>query len=57
MFSRILVCLDTSDFADAILPYVIEQAKKFQSKVFLLKVNMALSYLPAYAAIKCRDQD
>ncbi len=51
MFNRILVYLDGSKFAEEILPYVIEQAKSFNSKVFLLKVNIASSYLPAYSAM------
>ncbi|MDD4877226.1 MAG: universal stress protein [Dehalococcoidales bacterium] len=51
MFNRILVYLDGSKFAEEILPYVIEQAKAFNSKVFLLKVNTAPSYLPAYSAM------
>ena len=51
MFKRILVYLDGSKFAEEILPYVIEQAKSFNSKVFLLKVNTVPSYLPAYSAM------
>jgi len=51
MFNRILVYLDGSKFAEGILPYVIEHAKSFNSKVFLLKVNTASSYLPAYSAV------
>lgn len=51
MFNRILVCLDGSDFAESILPYVIEQAKKFDSKVFLLRVNSAFSSLITYSAV------
>lgn len=39
MFNKILVCLDGTDFAEKILPFVIEQATKFGSKVFLLEVN------------------
>lgn len=39
MFSKILVCLDGTEFSENILPCVIEQAAKFGSKVFLLKVN------------------
>lgn len=51
MFNRILVYLDGSKFAEGILPYVIEQAKNLNSKVFLLKVNTASSHLPAYSAM------
>jgi nucleotide-binding universal stress UspA family protein len=39
MFNKILVCLDGTDFSEIILPFVVEQAAKFGSKVFLLKVN------------------
>ncbi|MDD5289041.1 MAG: universal stress protein [Dehalococcoidales bacterium] len=51
MFNRILVYLDGSKFAEEILPYVIEQATSFRSEVFLLKVNTAPQYLPAYSAM------
>ena len=51
MFKKILVYLDGSKFAEGILPYVIEQAKIFNSKVFLLKVNTSLSNLPAYSVM------
>ncbi|MFC1998268.1 universal stress protein [Chloroflexota bacterium] len=37
MFEKILVCLDGSELAEQILPYVTEQAKKFKSKVILLQ--------------------
>jgi nucleotide-binding universal stress UspA family protein len=39
MFKKILVCLDGSDLAEQILPYVKEQAKSFKSTVFLLHVT------------------
>lgn len=51
MINRILVYLDGSKWAEGILPYVIEQAKSFNSKVFILKVNTAPQYLPAYSAM------
>lgn len=38
MFKRILVCLDGSDLAEQVLPYVIEQAKHFNSRVILFEV-------------------
>lgn len=38
MFKRILVCLDGSRFAEQILPYVVEEAQRFASKVILLQV-------------------
>ncbi|MFC1978961.1 universal stress protein [Chloroflexota bacterium] len=37
MFKKILVCLDGSELAEQILPYVSEQAKRFQSKLILLQ--------------------
>jgi nucleotide-binding universal stress UspA family protein len=38
MFEKILVCLDGSSLAEQILPYAIEQALHFHSKVVLLRV-------------------
>lgn len=38
MFKKILVCLDGSSLAEQILPYAIEQALHFHSKVVLLRV-------------------
>lgn len=38
MYSKILVPLDGSDLAEAVLPYVAELAKKFGSRVVLLQV-------------------
>jgi nucleotide-binding universal stress UspA family protein len=38
MFKKILVCLDSSRFAEQILPYVVEEARRFASKVVLLQV-------------------
>jgi nucleotide-binding universal stress UspA family protein len=37
MFEKILVCLDGSELAEQILPYAVEQAKKFKSKVILIQ--------------------
>ena len=37
MFEKILVCLDGSELAEQILPYAVEQAKKFGGKVILLQ--------------------
>ena len=51
MFKRILVYLDGSKLAEGIIPYVVEQAKGFNSKVFLLKVNTVSSLIPFYAAM------
>jgi nucleotide-binding universal stress UspA family protein len=38
MFGKILVCLDGSDLAEKILPYVIQQAEHFESEIVLLRV-------------------
>lgn len=38
MFERILVCLDGSKLAEQILPYAIEEALRFDSKLTLLQV-------------------
>jgi nucleotide-binding universal stress UspA family protein len=38
MFEKILVCLDGSGLSEQILPYAIEQALSFHSKVVLLRV-------------------
>jgi len=38
MFNKILVCLDGSSFAERIIPYVLEEALAFKSKVILLQV-------------------
>lgn len=39
MFKKILACLDGSNLAEQILPYVKAQAKSFKSKVVLLHVT------------------
>jgi nucleotide-binding universal stress UspA family protein len=38
MYNKILVCLDGSGFAEQIIPYVLEEALAFKSKVVLLQV-------------------
>jgi len=38
LFEKILVCLDGSELAEQVLPYAEEQAKRFGSKVILLRV-------------------
>jgi nucleotide-binding universal stress UspA family protein len=38
MYERLLVCLDGSDFAEQILPYLIELASRLGSKMVLLRV-------------------
>lgn len=45
MFEKILVCLDGSSFAEHILPYAMEQARHFGSKIVLLRV------LPTFPAM------
>ena len=40
MFEKILVCLDGSKLAEQILPYAVEQAKRFNSNVVLLQAYM-----------------
>ena len=37
MFDKILVCLDGPELAEQILPYAIEQATKFESKLILVQ--------------------
>ena len=41
MFEKILVCLDGSKVAGQILPYAIEEAIRFRSKLVLLQVTGA----------------
>lgn len=36
MFNKILVCLDGSELAEQIIPFVVEQANRFHSKVVLV---------------------
>jgi len=38
MFEKILVCLDGSELAEQILPYAVEEALHFQSKLVLFQV-------------------
>jgi len=38
MFEKILVCLDGSELAEQILPYVVEEALHFRSNLVLLQV-------------------
>lgn len=53
MFKKILVCLDGSKLAEAILPYAIEQARRFKSELVLfrayfepLPVSLAMPGIP-----------
>lgn len=43
MFEKILVCLDGSILAEQILPYAVEQAKRFNSSMVLLQAYMVSS--------------
>ena len=38
MLKRILVCLDGSKFAEGLLPHAIDRARRFHSKIVLLRV-------------------
>jgi nucleotide-binding universal stress UspA family protein len=38
MFKKILVCLDGSELAEVILPYALEQARRFDSELVLFRV-------------------
>jgi nucleotide-binding universal stress UspA family protein len=38
MFKKIMVCLDGSGFAEQILPYALEQARRFESNIVLCRV-------------------
>ncbi len=46
MFEKILVCLDGSELAEQILPYVVEQARQFKSKVVLLQIITPSRVMP-----------
>ena len=46
MFKRVLICLDGSELAEQILPYVKEQAKSFKSEVVLLHVTPEAVIVP-----------
>lgn len=50
MFRRVLVCLDGSSVAEQALPYAVEVAERFASKVVLLQVIHLSSSLAAAAA-------
>ncbi|MDP3879057.1 MAG: universal stress protein [Dehalococcoidales bacterium] len=50
MFDKILVCLDGSNLAEQILPYAIEQATHFNSKVILLQAFSISSNIAAAEA-------
>ena len=50
MFENILVCLDSSKLAEQILPYVTEQAARFNSKVVFLQAFIIPSTVVAAEA-------
>jgi len=39
MHRKILVCLDGSKLAEAIIPYAVEQARKFNAELVLFRVT------------------
>jgi nucleotide-binding universal stress UspA family protein len=50
MFEKILVCLDGSRLAEQILPYAMEQATRFHSKVILIQAYTIPSSIAAAEA-------
>jgi len=53
MFQKILVCLDGSELAEKIIPYSVEQARRFEAEVVLFRayseaalVSLALPGIP-----------
>ncbi len=59
MFKKILVCLDGSEIAEKIIPFVIEEALAIKSKVVLLRVvsipsNLTLD-IPGSPAVPIRS--
>ena len=53
MLNKILVCLDGSRFAEGVLPFAIERANRFNSKIILLHVinSPMATYLASAPAI------
>ena len=45
MFKKILVCLDGSELAEVILPYALEQAKRFDSELVLFRAFSEPSFI------------
>jgi nucleotide-binding universal stress UspA family protein len=45
MFKKILVCLDGSELAEVILPYAIEQARRFDSELVLFRAFSEVSVI------------
>jgi nucleotide-binding universal stress UspA family protein len=45
VFKKILVCLDGSELAEVILPYAIEQAKRFDSELVLFRTYSEASLI------------
>jgi nucleotide-binding universal stress UspA family protein len=53
MLNKILVCLDGTSFAERVLPYAIERATHFHSKIVLLKILVVnLGAYPAMAPMQ-----
>ncbi len=49
MYKKILVCLDGSNLAEQILPYAVEQAMCFNSKLILFRVVSKPPFIPRSA--------
>ncbi len=50
MFTRVLVCLDGSELAEQILPYVTEICLRFKSKVTMIQVIASTAAMGSQAA-------
>jgi len=46
MFEKVLVCLDGSPLAEAILPYIAEESRHFSKIVFLMAIDAPVVSLP-----------
>jgi len=46
MFEKVLVCLDGSALAEAILPYITQESRRFQKLIFLSVVHSPVVTLP-----------
>jgi hypothetical protein len=54
MFKKILACLDGSELAGQILPYVTEQALRFDSRLILFNVTPSME-IPPTAGIEAGE--
>ena len=59
MFKKIMVALDGSKFAEQIIPYVLEEALAFKSKVILLQVlsipGISTPGIPGFPGVPMRS--